>query len=1357
MPAPFITYTGSDKTTLTNALLASNSGIVINSASITLKASGQTAVNFYDGSLIPLGIGSGLLLTSGYAPGTSNTVGWDGKDNSGITGFYNGDNDIDAVVNTVFQTQSYDATTLSFDFTVTDPTATSVSFDLVFGSDEFPEWVDQFVDSAIVMVNGVNYALFNHDPMHPLSVVSANLTAGYFQDNAGNVLPIEYDGVSHLLKIIAPIISGGSTNHIKIGIADTGDHIYDSGVFLANFSAGNIPGSGVVITPPITGTENDDNITGSSKDEYFDLKGGDDTCYAGAGDDIVVAGSGIDTVFGGSGNDEIKGDSGDDNLDGGDGISDTAVYSGASSSYTVAYNPGSDNFTMTDTNTGTGSDGTDTLANFEFAKFSDGLFVLDTTGLTFVSGPGPAPTNSPGLIFIDGVGSKGNTLTATVSDANGIFGAINYQWQISSNNGNSWSDIGTNSNTYTISAADVGKDIQVKATYTDNGSNFESLVSAQKNILEAGNGDLVVTLMQLTGPSGASVNNPLTTLVQDAIDLGISPNIAALNIKTVLGLPNQVNLQTYDTWPILSNNPSEPTAVLVEKIAVQVAILTSLSDDDSGMKLTLAILDAAANNQTLDLANANDLADILGIDITGITNKNNYPQPLREIFDRNKSMSDAVDDVMSGGGPIGATGLSVIETEWQDLLSVQDGINSTTIGDLSIHINQAPSGSATANLINGLENTNYSINANDLLQGFSDSDGGTLAIDSSTLTADNGIVSTTDGLTFTITPNPGFIGPVELTYQVIDGQGGSVSAYQMFIVEPSSVNHAPTLIAPLINQAVQYDTLLSYDASTSLNDIDLLDFLSFSATLADGNPLPAWLQIGETTGLLTGTPGLSNRGTYALNITATDSHGSSVSAPLTVATAAFNAGQLLVGAAGNDILAGTVSSDTVTYAYATAPVTVFLAIATQQNTLGAGLDTLTNIDNLMGSDYNDSLSGNGKNNVLDGGAGNDSLNGAGGADTMIGGLGNDTFTVNHTGDVVIEYLNEGTDKINSSVTYTLSANVENLTLTGALAINGTGNDLANSLTGNAAINVLNGGAGNDTLNGGAGADSLIGGLGDDIYTVDNAGDGITENLSEGTDKINSNVTYTLSANVENLTLTGALAINGTGNDLTNSLTGNAAINVLNGGAGNDTLNGGAGADSLIGGLGNDTYTVDNAGDVVTENLGEGTDKINSSVTYVLSANVENLTLTGAAAINGTGNDLANVIIGNTAANQLDGGAGNDTLDGGLGNNVLTGGAGNDSFRFTTTGHVDSITDYNVANDTVRLENAVFTTLTTTGTLAVNNFKIGAAAADADDFIIYNNTTGALLYDADGSGLGAAVQIASLTGGLAMTNVEFVVI
>lgn len=156
-------------------------------------------------------------------------------------------------------------------------------------------------------------------------------------------------------------------------------------------------------------------------------------------------------------------------------------------------------------------------------------------------------------------------------------------------------------------------------------------------------------------------------------------------------------------------------------------------------------------------------------------------------------------------------------------------------------------------------------------------------------------------------------------------------------------------------------------------------------------------------------------------------------------------------------------------------------------------------------------------------------------------------------------------------------------------------------------------------------------------------------------------------------MTGTLAINGTGNDLNNKLTG---------GLGNDTLDGKAGADNMIGGLGNDNYIVDNAGDIVTENLNQGTDKISSSISRILPAHVENLTLTGTSVINGSGNGLANMLIGNSAANQLNGNGGNDTLDGGKGNNTLTGGSGQDIFKFTTSGHIDAITDFVVADDPI---------------------------------------------------------------------------
>ena len=143
-----------------------------------------------------------------------------------------------------------------------------------------------------------------------------------------------------------------------------------------------------------------------------------------------------------------------------------------------------------------------------------------------------------------------------------------------------------------------------------------------------------------------------------------------------------------------------------------------------------------------------------------------------------------------------------------------------------------------------------------------------------------------------------------------------------------------------------------------------------------------------------------------------------------------------------------------------------------------------------------------------------------GADTLIGGDGNDSYTVDNVGDTVTEYANEGIDEINSSVTHVLSANIENLTLTGSGATSGTGNDLDNLLTGNSGANTLTGGLGNDMLNGGTGADALIGGEGNDIYTVDNAGDVVTENADEGINIVNSSVTYSLAANLDHLLLTG---------------------------------------------------------------------------------------------------------------------------------------------------------------------------------------------------------------------------------------------
>ena len=407
---------------------------------------------------------------------------------------------------------------------------------------------------------------------------------------------------------------------------------------------------------------------------------------------------------------------------------------------------------------------------------------------------------------------------------------------------------------------------------------------------------------------------------------------------------------------------------------------------------------------------------------------------------------------------------------------------------------------------------------------------------------------------------------------------------------------------------------------------------------------------------------------------------------------------------------------------------------------------LTNIENLtltgttaingMGNTANNTLIGNTANNTLRGYAGNDILNGGAGIDELIGGLGDDIYQVDTTTDVITELAAQGTDTVQSSVTFSLAtlSNIENLTLTGTAAINGTGNAANNTLTGN---------AGNDILNGGTGIDTLIGGLGDDIYQVDTTTDVITELAAQGTDTVQSSVTFSLATltNIENLTLTGTTAINGTGNTANNTLIGNTSNNTLTGDAGNDILNGAAGIDTLIGGLGDDIYQVDTVTDIITELAAQGTDTIQSSVTFSLATliNIENLTLTGTTAINGTGNTVNNAITGNTANNSLIGDAGNDILNGGAGIDTLIGGLGNDIYQVDTT--TDVITELatqgtDTVQSSVTFSLAALTNienLTLTGTTVING------TGNAVNNVITGNSVNNILTGATGKD--------TLTGGL----------
>ena len=314
---------------------------------------------------------------------------------------------------------------------------------------------------------------------------------------------------------------------------------------------------------------------------------------------------------------------------------------------------------------------------------------------------------------------------------------------------------------------------------------------------------------------------------------------------------------------------------------------------------------------------------------------------------------------------------------------------------------------------------------------------------------------------------------------------------------------------------------------------------------------------------------------------------------------------------------------------------------------------------------------------------------------------------------------------------------KNLILTGSTPITGYGNAQNNTITGNDA---------NNTLDGLAGADTMIGGLGDDTYVVDNVGDVITELASAGTDTVQSTIAYTLTNNLENLTLLGSGAINATGNTANNILTGNASANVLNGNGGTDTL---------IGGRGDDIYIVDSADDIIKETLiSSDVDSVQSSVSWVLGTNLENLTLTGTTTINGTGNELNNTIIGNSSDNILDGGNG--------GTDLLTGLGGADTFKFSSrpssfrNSSADHITDFSsVQGDKIMITKSAFGINASTATLSVvsNATALNTALSTASLFV-YNSTNGELHWNQNGifkgAGTGGVLAIldnrASLSGG-----------
>jgi Ca2+-binding RTX toxin-like protein len=503
----------------------------------------------------------------------------------------------------------------------------------------------------------------------------------------------------------------------------------------------------------------------------------------------------------------------------------------------------------------------------------------------------------------------------------------------------------------------------------------------------------------------------------------------------------------------------------------------------------------------------------------------------------------------------------------------------------------------------------------------------------------------------------------------------------------------------------------------------------------------------------------------------------------------------LSGSAGNDSLDGGDGADTMVggvgndaYSVDTGDVVVELAGGGTADHVRTALSEYTLADQVELLTYTGTGTftgtGNALANTITGGAGNDNLDGGGAADRLVGKAGDDTYIVDNAADSVTELANEGNDTIrtdraslslvatNPATLAPLFANVENLVYTGAGNFAGTGSAAANLITGGTGNDVLSGGAGDDTLAGGGGADTLNGGAGTDVVRLTGQksdytcallpGDVVQVTLGDVTDRLigvervvfdmgtedaDDDETYGVLLPADATRPSTTWLLYNVATAKADNLIGTASANTIDGGAGNDTIDGGAGADTLTGGLGNDVFVLDSVDDVVVELAGaaNGIDTVRTALLSMSldgKANVERLEYVGEEGFSGTGSAFADVIVG---------GAGADTLNGGLGKDTLTGGAGADRFDFSTAlsaaTNADTITDFDTEADFIGLESGVFSALAE-GALEEGAFVSGAGrttAADAGDRIIYNTTTGALYYDADGLGGAAAIQFATLTG------------
>lgn len=1052
---------------------------------------------------------------------------------------------------------------------------------------------------------------------------------------------------------------------------------------------------------------------------------------------MLDGGLGDDNIFGGGGDDVLIASAGNDVLDGGDG-NDSLVFSGAWTDFNYSYSV-SNGFTLYSNATGTEIvKGVETFIFADVTKYSselaNGAASLALATLSVVSASSQAEGNSGATVFTYKVSLSGPSTSVESLD-----------WSLggSADPGSDFS--GATSGTLTFQAGETEKTFQISVagdTTVETDESFTVNLSNPSSGLMFTNTSIGSTILNddwsASGDDfGTSTSNAGTMTVNGGAVSGAIETMGDGDLFKV----NLTAGMTYVFDLIKTGGTIDPYLSLYPPLTATTFILTPIKSNDNAGAST-------SNAQITYTATSTGTYYLMAMDPWGGTGSYSisaipFPGKTLSGDDNANTLTGTVgDDKLYGLGGID----TLTGNAGDDLLDGGLGADKMSggTGNDTYQVDQ------TLDVV-----TEVSAGGIDLVQASASFTLGTY-IENLTLTGMGDINGTGNTMANQLIGNSG--------NNILDGKTG-IDTYAGGFGNDTYV----------LDQEAELSKISEYAGQGS--DNLTIAYANASTTLAKSISLMGSLAHIENV-LLKGTGLFDVIGNSAANILTGNAAINRLEGGAGDDSLDGKAGaDILIGGLGDDIYVtdqvGDLLSENANEGTDTVQVALTTAGATF--TLGSNFENATIVStaalNLTGNSGANTLIGNTRINRLDGGAG---------IDMLVGGLGGDIYVVDNVADLVIEssVLATEIDTVESSVSWALGDNLEKLTLLGSANLTATGNALKNTLTGN---------AGDNRLDGGLGADTMLGGAGNDHYVVDNLTDKVLETTSVsiltdagGTDTIESSVTWVLGNFVENLELTGSSNINGTGNLLNNTLLGNAGANILDGKAGIDSLDGGEGSDLYLIGLATDHGAAE-----IADSGSMGTDEVRFTATAASTltllagdSGIEKVVLgtgigatavtTGTAALNLNAAAVQNAlsILGNSGANSLtgtayddtiNGGAGADTLDagagddmllGGLGNDILTGGTGADTFVFNTlpnsSGNRDVLTDFSSGTDVIQLSLAIFKALGVTGELGESQFWAGSGAKvghDADDRIIYDTTSGGLYYDADGSGSGAAIQLA----------------